>query len=790
MWNILILYLVIVEIHNTESKQRNFHTRYDPRKWLKEYEISNVTVKFAFKRQGFQNFDYFLEFSCKTGSFKVGLLKNDVVKNTTLISVNGKIRDPTEFSSKETNLYKGNGYQGYKYVDYVVLLTRYGLDGILKVDRNTLIIEPAQSNRNVKNENSYIRKRKKTTVFSCIIYKPEDIIDHGLVSRGISSNKLFPREDIKTLAREKRSGDEYATDCSLHVVADHTFFREAGHGDIAATISEMMFFVSEANTIFRSTDFDGDGAGDNVGFYISHISVFTEADYKMSDTSLTVFKYLDAFSEYNFNDYCLGVAFSCRDFADGVIGLAWVASSSNYGSAGGICQKRGIFQNKYYSLNTNIITLFNSGERMPSYKSALTLTHELGHSFGSPHDLVSDVTCVPNGDFGNYIMYPYANDGSKPNHIQFSACSIGYMFPVIKNKGTCFTSSVGICGNGIKEKYEECDCGTMATCDLLDPCCTPSDVRNTYSDLPCTIRRSEGKLCSRISSPCCTETCKYSKPDQICRVGGDCIKPSYCNGTSGECPQTTFESDEKLCNNNRKTCRAGKCIGSICSLFNSTDCECPLGPYECHICCFDNNNQCTPVNFNEEYIIKPVGVACHKAQGFCDKSAKCVLQDPESVINRMNQMFSQTNINEVTYWMSKHWYYIVAAIAGLSFISAIFIATCRQRMDVHTSAFMYGQFMRIKREAEIQKQYIENRQKVVKSKFEAELKKIEKGSKRMSLPKAVARLKVFFPTVPNEELEKLSKLSSREEMAVTLLLTKGYPFRRISDPIYPKETHL
>lgn len=90
------------------------------------------------------------------------------------------------------------------------------------------------------------------------------------------------------------------------------------------------------------------------------------------------------------------IAFICRDFTGGTLGLAWVASAS--GASGGICEKyktytetvEGMYQSTKRSLNTGIITFVNYNSRVPPKVSQLTLAHEIGHNFGSPVSIEFD----------------------------------------------------------------------------------------------------------------------------------------------------------------------------------------------------------------------------------------------------------------------------------------------------------------------------------------------------------------------------------------------------------------
>lgn len=138
-----------------------------------------------------------------------------------------------------------------------------------------------------------------------------------------------------------------------------------------------------------------------------------------------------------------------------------------------------MYQSTRRSLNTGIITFVNYNSRVPPKVSQLTLAHEIGHNFGSPHDYPSE--CRPGGPPGNYIMFSSATSGDRPNNSKFSQCSIRNISNVLDaiddaKKRNCFKVSEGaFCGNKIVEIGEECDCGFNDD-ECRDRCCYPRIV--------------------------------------------------------------------------------------------------------------------------------------------------------------------------------------------------------------------------------------------------------------------------------------------------------------------------
>lgn len=447
--------------------------------------------------------------------------------------------------------------------------------------------------------------------------------------------------NLNFTSRRRRNLGNIAKTCELFIMADHTFFQLAGSRDLEITVSEIVYHVTEADYIFRMTDFDGDSFGDNIGFRISKLNIVHDIlapHYNMRSMTLDVEEYLNQFAKYTFDKYCLSTVFTFRDFSKGSIGLAFTAGPSVFSAPGGLCEKRlkysmnGVVD--YYSFNAVVVSQGNNGQKLPKEVVALTLTHELGHAFGSPHDdETSDTSCYPGkkSPSGNFIMFSMNAGIELKNNWQFSHCSKAFIKPVIENKGSCLiTNKPPVCGNMQVEAPEDCDCGNSYSCERVDRCCNPAPIytgdSNSYQG--CTAVRKDG--CSPKSKLCCDNDCKTTHSNTVCRPGTDCIQETRCDGRSSSCPYPIFKPDGTHCGGGSGKCRMGRCSISLCQMNGLVDCTCTIKSAECRVCCgcvINNRTSCIPADWmaltsNTRVYCLP-GYPCDNGHGRCNADGLC-----------------------------------------------------------------------------------------------------------------------------------------------------------------------
>ncbi|KAF8784914.1 Disintegrin and metalloproteinase like protein [Argiope bruennichi] len=478
-----------------------------------------------------------------------------------------------------------------------------------------------------------------------LYWRDGDSLHYRNVERYGDSERYGVRSNQRTHWTEDRTDRHVAIDpqkstCMLYLQADHLFYQKMGSEE--ACIETMTRHVQKVNGIYKNTDFDQDGRPDNVSFLIKRIKVHTldalkDPVYRFP-ANYGVEKFLELFSEEDYDAFCLAYMFTYRDFEGGTLGLAWTGDLKN---AGGVCEKNGHYRGSLKSLNTGIVTLLNYGKYVPPIVSHVTLAHEIGHNFGSPHDPEDDVVCTPGGDNGNYIMFARATSGDKRNNNKFSPCSVRSINAVLNTKARslkgCFTEiQDSICGNGVVEKNEQCDdCGMVkkrATKSVAVPMINnPHPPRD---EPPCMLRPNV--ICSPSQGPCCSQDCSLKE-----------------------------------------------CTGSICVAYGLESCQCRRGPNDpptkaCELCCklpgddysckssFEWNS--SPYDVPDLYA-KP-GTPCDNYNGYCDVFQKCrenFQVDPSGPLATLRKLFlSNESMASVKRWILLHWW--VAVLLGLSIV--------------------------------------------------------------------------------------------------------------------------
>ncbi|KAM4837153.1 disintegrin and metalloproteinase domain-containing protein 25-like [Thomomys bottae] len=259
-----------------------------------------------------------------------------------------------------------------------------------------------------------------------------------------------------------------------------------------------------------------------------------------------------------------------------------------------------------------------------------TVAHEISHNLGMDHDQGS-CTCWENF----CVMHP-----TETLSKEFSNCSVAALSRADSSMN-CSRNlpdpsdifPLDLCGNGVKEDGEECDCGSIHTC-ANDPCCL----------IGCTLKKE-----AQCASGLCCRDCHLMPSGTVCRAkDNECDLPEWCNGITPKCPEDVYVQNGVTCKN------MGYCYEKRC---NDRDEQCQkifgLPARSAHQSCYEELNT-RGDHLGNCGVTNSTYVRCKSSDSLCGR-VLC-----ENVTNlpllREHSTVHWTHFNDVTCWGTDyHW---------------------------------------------------------------------------------------------------------------------------------------
>ncbi|XP_037669056.1 disintegrin and metalloproteinase domain-containing protein 5-like [Choloepus didactylus] len=195
------------------------------------------------------------------------------------------------------------------------------------------------------------------------------------------------------------------------------------------------------------------------------------------------------------------------------------------------------------------VALYPGGLTLESY--SVIIVQLLGLNLGLNYDTDN---CYCSGDVCTMTPKAMHSKGVK----YFSTCSLDEFKYFASQPGLqclhnypldqpVYKQQKKICGNGLLESGEQCDCGTLQNC-THKKCCDPRS---------CTFK---GKVTCG-SGECCSQDCKIKPLGDKCRDSFDeeCDFVEFCDGTHSYCVPDTYARNGELCDSGDSYCFGGRC---------------------------------------------------------------------------------------------------------------------------------------------------------------------------------------------------------------------------------------
>ncbi|XP_064088513.1 disintegrin and metalloproteinase domain-containing protein adm-2-like isoform X2 [Macrobrachium nipponense] len=311
----------------------------------------------------------------------------------------------------------------------------------------------------------------------------------------------------------------------LVVIADYTFCQKYRGG----TVDRIAKIVGVANSVFAPL---------GVVVVLADVQMWSSGD--KANVYPSKEQTLKSINEYRENL----IKEDPRNFNDNVMLITTkIENGAGLASIGGMCSE-----------HRSASVIQDVSDNFPIV--GLVLAHEMGHNLNMKHDGPEGGEYVPGigrcDEYESSIMQPSVSLHSSLD-LEWSTCSKNYISTMRKTDDVDCLKNIptdtyrSVCGNGIVESGEDCDCGIPELC--RNPCCNPT-----------TCRFAPRARCA--SGACCnTATCQPHAAGKVCRAASDsCDLPEYCSGNSERCPDDVHKGDGSYCGYySQGHCYKGKC---------------------------------------------------------------------------------------------------------------------------------------------------------------------------------------------------------------------------------------
>ena len=286
-----------------------------------------------------------------------------------------------------------------------------------------------QGMANSKSKPSSRRKRQTNDYnYSQSFLYPKRNYDRLQLKRNLTFYLLKKKvENQKKLNRYKKASAK-ARYCNIEFIVDHTYAKLYDY-DTNKITNELTMLVEGASETFNNIDF---GIAHRIALRVEGIHIYEHNDYKFANTSFSMSQIL-RLQNLQISNQCASIIIVNRNFVEEV-GIANKGSFDPHSREPqvGACAKATLAGNHLSTYNSALVTVMYKNKMRVRPDITLTLTHEIGHLFGSDHDEEyrrKGMSCPE-----SRIMDAFFSEHTSTLSWTFSDCSIKNMKNLIKNR--------------------------------------------------------------------------------------------------------------------------------------------------------------------------------------------------------------------------------------------------------------------------------------------------------------------------------------------------------------------